>query len=390
VTAGGSGGSSPQASTAGGPRVSTARTIAVVGAGILGCLIARELAETDKDAVITVFDRDLAGSGTSRRSGGLFLARGTSPRTRLMSAFSHAYYANLKESHPHLPIFPIGATVVTDGSTDPAAIGYLPDLAAPAELADRSVGGPGGGRAWRIGGSHYADVYRVTQAIAELERPAVRFAEGAAVTGLTIGRADVTVHCGTGEHLRADQVVLAPGPWLATPAWRDLLSPLGLRVKKIVAIHIERRPDPADEVTLFDCDDAFLLPLHHRGHWLFSYTCPEWDVDPDQLTGGLSAANVEEARACLRRCAPALADACTSGRVCADAYSPSREPVISRLPGTQGRVVFAGGASGSGYRFAPAIAAQTADLLSEGATDDHQYVQPGTSAPLVRHRSWRG
>ena len=296
-----------------------------------------------------------------------------------MSAASHAYYGNLKASHPHLPIFPVGATVVTDGSTDPAAIGYLPDLAEPTQVAHATgENAPGGWPAWRIGGCHYADVYGVTQAIAELVRPAVRFAEAVAVTGLTIGRGGVTVHCGTGEHLTADQVVLAPGAWLAAPAWRDLLSPLGLRVKKIVAMHIDQRPDPADEVTLFDSDDAFLLPVRHRGHWLFSYACTEWDVDPDQLTGGLSAANVEEARACLRRCAPALAQARASGRVSADAYSPSREPVIGVLDGTQGRVVFAGGASGSGYRFAPAIAAEAAALLlgakSEGATDDHQYV----------------
>lgn len=316
-------------------------TIVVVGAGIVGCMIARQLAEADQDAEITVLDRDLIASGASRRSAGLFLARGASPRTKRMSAFSHAYYANLKKSHPHLPIFPVGATVVTDGGRE------------------------------RIGGCHYADVHGVTQAIAELARPRVRFAEGVAVTGLTIGQAGVTVHCGTGERLSADHVVLAPGPWLAVPAWRDLLSPLGMRVKKIVAMHIDQRPDPADQVTLFDCDDAFLLPLRHRGHWLFSYTCTEWDVDPDQLTGGLSAANVDEARACLRRCAPALAHAATSGRVCADAYSPAREPVVSVLEGTQGRVVFAGGASGSGYRFAPAIAKQAALVLTEGARDDH-------------------
>jgi D-arginine dehydrogenase len=343
----------------------TSRVIAVVGAGIVGCLIARQLAEADDDAAITVFDRDLVGSGVSRRSAGLFLPRGASPRTRAMSAFSHAYYADLKASHAGLPMFPIKATVVTDGSLDPAAIGYLPDLAVPVELA---------GGVWRIGGCHYADVYGVTQAIAGLARPRVRFAEGVAVAGLTISAAGVTVECGTGEHLCADQVVLAPGPWLAAPAWRDLLRPLGLRIKKIVAMHIEQRPDPADQVTLFDCDDAFLLPLHHRGHWLFSYACTEWDVNPDQLTGGLSAANVTEARACLRRHSPALADACTSGRVCADAYSPAREPVVQILDGTEGRVIFAGGAGGSGYRLAPAIAARATELLIEGATDDHQYV----------------
>jgi glycine/D-amino acid oxidase-like deaminating enzyme len=356
--------------------------IAVVGAGIVGCLVARRLSEAETGAVITVFDRDLIGSGVSRRSAGLFLARGTSPRTRRMSAASYAYYTALKARHPALPMFDVAATVVTDGAAGPAAFGYLPDLAAPAEIAGSEAGeGQRAGRTWRIGACHYADVFGVTQALAELSRDRVRFAEGVAVTGLTIGRTGVTVHDGTGERLTVDRVVLAPGPWLAAPAWRDLLGPLGLRVKKIVAMHIERRPDPADGVALFDAEDAFLLPVGHRGHWLFSYACTEWDVDPDEPTGGISAANLKQARACLRRCAPALADACTGGRVCSDAYSPAREPVVRAVDGTDGQVVFAGGASGSGYRFAPAIAAQAVDLLlgtadpeSEGATDDHQYV----------------
>jgi glycine/D-amino acid oxidase-like deaminating enzyme len=309
-----------------------------------------------------------------------------------MSAFSHGYYIDLVSNNPRLPIYPVNATVVTDGTDDPATFGYLSDLASPTEAAGPGQGQgiaelvtmPVSGRAWRIAGSHHADVHGVTQAIAAAARLAgVRFAEGVAVTGLSLGAAGVTIACGSGEVLEAEQVVLAPGPWLAAPAWRDLIAPLGLRVKKIVAMHIERRPEPGDAVLLFDADDAFLLPLCHRGHWLFSYTCNEWDVDPDTLTGGLSPADVEAARTCLRRYSPTLAQACQTGRVCCDAYSPAREPVIRILDGTDGRIVFAGAAGGSGYRFGPAIAAQAVARLrggaghettSEGATDDHQYV----------------
>jgi D-arginine dehydrogenase len=197
------------------------------------------------------------------------------------------------------------------------------------------------------------------------------------VTGLAADRDRVTVKAGTGETIIADQVVLAPGPWLAAPAWRELVAPLGLRVKKVVALHIEQRPSPADEVVVFDDEDAFLLPVASRGHWLFSYTCTEWDVDPDALTEGVSASNLGAARDCLRRYSPSLAQACRSGRVFCDAYSRSGEPVVQALDET-GRIVFAGAANGSGYRLAPAIAAQAIDLLylpqSEGATGDRQYV----------------
>ena len=90
----------------------TRPAVVIAGAGIIGCLIARELAALDPELSVTVLDRDAVGAGASRRSAGLHLPRGASPRTRRMSARSHAYYAELRSSHPALPIYPVGATVI--------------------------------------------------------------------------------------------------------------------------------------------------------------------------------------------------------------------------------------------------------------------------------------
>ena len=59
--------------------------------------------------------------------------------------------------------------------------------------------------------------------------------EGVGVEALLPGPQSVALKLGTGEELTARQVVLAPGPWLGAPAWRDLVAPLGVRVKKVVA-----------------------------------------------------------------------------------------------------------------------------------------------------------
>jgi glycine/D-amino acid oxidase-like deaminating enzyme len=166
----------------------------------------------------------------------------------------------------------------------------------------------------------------------------------------------------TGGQLAADRVVLAPGPWVADPAWRALLAPHDLRVKRIVALHVDRPVGPDDRCVVLHDEDAFLLPLAHRGHWLFSWTCQEWDVDPDVAVPALTEKHLTEARALLARYAPALAARCTSGRVFCDAYTPDRQPLVRALEPT-GRVVFAGGANGSGYRLAPAIAAEAVDRL---------------------------
>jgi glycine/D-amino acid oxidase-like deaminating enzyme len=149
-----------------------------------------------------------------------------------------------------------------------------------------------------------------------------------------------------------------------------------MRVKRIVALHVARPATSADEVILFDSDDAFLLPLPHRGHWLFSYTCREWDVDPDAPAAGLTAAHLRAARDCLRRYSPELAEACRGGRVFCDAYAPEGEPLVRALDAA-GRIVFAGAAGGSGYRLGPAIAAEAIDLLTHrslGAASDPQHV----------------
>jgi glycine/D-amino acid oxidase-like deaminating enzyme len=368
--------------------------VAVVGAGIIGCLVAREIAARSPGTAVTVLERDTVAAGASRRSAGLFLLKGGTERTQRMASYSHDYYADLSRSHPGLPLYPVGVTAVADPGDEDQVIGrYLP-LAAP-EPADGASAGyvalpagpagaltlPAGARAWRIHGGHYCDVPRLTQELAALLRPRVTFTEGVAVTGLVPGGGadgdpNITVECGTGARLTAAAVVLTPGPWLGAPAWRDLIAPLRLRVKRIAALHISLPAGPDDEVVMFDSDDAFLLPLAYRGHWLFSYSCPEWDVDPDSLVTGLTAAHLSQAQAVLRRYSPALAGACAGGRTFCDAYSPDAEPVVEPLDAA-GRIVFAGAAGGSGYRLGPAIAAEAADLLahrSEGAISDPQRV----------------
>ncbi len=340
-------------------------TIAVVGAGILGCLVATRLAERSPEADVVVLDRDGAGSGASRRSAGLHFPRGASERVRAMSASSEAYYRRLSASDPLVPIYPLDMTVIASREREgEVRDAYLPGAKLrPAPSAGHPlVRLPETALAWSGDGCQYADVYALTQYFAARLRSTARLRECVAVTALEPGPEGVCLRLGTGEQILADRAVLAPGPWVGAPAWRELLAPLGIRVKKVVALHVEDRPDDRDHCVVFHDEDAFLLPLRHRGHWLFSYTCQEWDVDPDQLTAGLARRHLDEARLVLARYAPELAARATSGRVFCDAYSPDRQPLV-RMLDPAGRIVFAGAANGSGYRLAPAIAAEAVESL---------------------------
>ena len=340
------------------------RGTVVVGAGILGCLVAREILAADPGASVTVIDRDLIASGASRRSAGLHFPRATNPAVRALAVESQRYYVELAASRPELPIHPLGMTVVAPERTEATLrTVYLPEanLRRVTEIPN-DVTLPDGMVAWKGDGCQYADVPALTQALAAELRPRVEFLEGVAVTGMSSDSDGVRLSLATGATLTAERVVLAPGPWLSAKAWRHLVGPLGARVKKIVALHIEEPPTEKDGAIVFQEEDAFLLPYRHRGHWLFSYTCTEWDVDPDTVEPGVTPVHLAEARELLERYAPRLADRCVSGRVFCDAYAPDRAPLVRALT-DDGRLVFAGAANGSGYRLAPAVARQAVRLL---------------------------
>ncbi|MFD3700113.1 NAD(P)/FAD-dependent oxidoreductase [Streptomyces sp. NPDC058646] len=351
--------------TAHGSGTGTDTDVAVVGAGILGVLTAREILARAPGTRVTVLDRDLAGSGATRRSAGLHFPRGARAEVRELASESQRFYADLHAARPDLPIHPLGMTVVAPGSAaEHLAEVYLPEagLRRTGELPPAVPALPEGYAAWEGDGCQYADVHALTQHLAAGLRPAAAFHEGVAVTRIATTAAGVRLTLTGGATLTAGHVVLAPGPWLADPAWAELVAPLGARVKKVVALHIEVPPAPGDRAVVFHEEDAFLLPFHHRGHWLFSYTCQEWDVDPATVESCVTAGHLGEARALLDRYAPALSAHCVSGRVFCDAYGPAGVPLVAPLT-EDGRLVFAGAANGSGYRLAPALAARAADLI---------------------------
>ncbi|MFJ4653595.1 NAD(P)/FAD-dependent oxidoreductase [Nocardia sp. NPDC088792] len=334
--------------------------IAVLGGGIIGCLIARELACRAGDLTITVIDRELVGGGASRRSAGVHFPRGATARVREMTEFSHHYYEQLLRDTPSLPIFPLAMSLVAREAEDSTG-SYLPSAQLTRATGVPGLDLPAGVGVWTGKGCQYADVHALTVALAGELRPRVKIREGIAVSAVLPGPNAVELRLSNGESLSARRVVLAPGPWVGARPWRELVAPLGIRVKQVVALHVDRVPVTGDRLIVFQDADAFLLPVRHRGHWLFSYTSRRWDVNPEE-PAVLDEATLAEGRAELARLVPPLAERIVAGRVFCDAYSPNREPLIQRLD-THGRLVFAGAANGSGYRLAPAIAAKTAELL---------------------------
>jgi len=188
--------------------------IAVIGAGIIGSLIAREIVSREPNAAVTVFDRDGVGAGATRRSAGVHFPRGSTERVRQMSAYSEDFYAELLRKDSSLPIYPLPMCVVLQPEASADLLERYLKRASLAPAAGRmhAAVNTEGMTAWTGTGCQYADVYSLTQRIAHDIRPSVIFREGVTVTDLASTRKEVRLHLSTGECMVADYAVLAPGP----------------------------------------------------------------------------------------------------------------------------------------------------------------------------------
>jgi D-arginine dehydrogenase len=340
--------------------------IAIIGAGITGCLVARELLAAVPTRRITLIERDLVGCGASQRSAGIHFPIGATDRVRSWAAFSAQYYRDLTSRIPGVPIFPLHAFAAC---SQQHAAEYRSRFVSPRPLENRRgqrlgpLGDPGDLAVWHMPGSQCGDVAAIVQTLARELRNRVALLEGMVVEKITERMDSVTVTLACGDEPAFDRLVLAPGPWVNATPWQTLTEPLGVRVKKVVALHFDYPLEEDKVAVLLPEEDAFVVPLPYRQHWLFSYTCPEWGFDPDVSPLGVTSRNLCEARDVLRRYSPELAATLRSGRVFCDAYSPTREPLVTGV-GHSGRIVFSGAANGSGYRLGPAIADETARLLA--------------------------
>ncbi|CAN0602547.1 unnamed protein product, partial [Ectocarpus sp. 12 AP-2014] len=155
--------------------------IAIIGGGIIGCLIARELLKNSPEAQVSLIERDLVGQGASLRSAGLHFPLGRTERVRRMSAYSQRFYSSLQRQDPAIPIYDVKLQVLApqDGFE-----GLRVNFLAEATLAQRAfnpnedVQVPEGFGAWDVMGCQYADVHGLVQQLARSLRKKVEFLEG--------------------------------------------------------------------------------------------------------------------------------------------------------------------------------------------------------------------
>jgi glycine/D-amino acid oxidase-like deaminating enzyme len=349
--------------------------LVIVGGGIVGAW-ALHLAGTRHPAWRTLLiERSLIGDGATAHSAGVSLGVGGTAWERELAATSGALYAEAG-SALGVPGSPTRALwIIADDLIDRvrgAAVGFALAAAGSDDraLLERALPGIriGRGESLLAGGTpHRYEPGDTARAIAAHARraPGATCWEGTEVASTQPGPDGVDVALRDGTVVHAARALVAVGPWALGGPTSDVARHLGIRIKKVVALHLDVPPAPEAPAVFLPQADAYLMPLPARRQWLFSFRSSAWDVAPGSELA-ISDADRDVAGAVLERYVPGMMAACRGGRVFCDAYAPSGEPVVARHPASP-RLVTAGAGGGAGFRFGPGIAAKALAMLEAAA-----------------------
>lgn len=345
----------------------------VIGAGIIGTMVAAVAKMRNPDLSVTILDRSLIGTGTSLYGGAVRVPFGITAAHCTFARRSEELYAELEEWAGPLPSRKLAVMWVVGSSNHAGFSKYLTSGMSRIATVDEVVSLRDGVLRLALTADDTVLVDDVawcgnpgrtaTYLHAHLRRQS-GFAcyEGVHVAALEDCANGCNAIAGDGQSFRSRHVIRATGPWLALHRQRNPEN--GLRIKKVAALHINAAASVGDPIVFLADDDAYLLPDPENGRWIFCFASEEWDVEPEISQLILSPQDRAIAERTLRRYAPALLDHCHGGRVFCDAYSAMRIPVVAR-DYQSSRSAYALACSGSGYRLAPAIAEAALKLLEE-------------------------
>ena len=199
------------------------------------------------------------------------------------------------------------------------------------------------------------------------------------VLGWELTGTGVLVHT-TSDDVATDRLVVCAGPWTS----QVLTGLFPLSVER----HVTHWFDPAGDPRPFEVGrHPVYLWEYERGAEFYGFPVLAdgrgakaaffhrgSPADPNGLDRRVAETEADPLREVLAARLPRLAGRWRSGVACMYTMTPDRHFVVGPVPGTDGRVVMAGGFSGHGFKFVPVIGELLADLASD--------VQPSTDHSL--------
>lgn len=341
------------------------REILVVGAGILGLSVTRELARRGRDVICleqaTVGHERAGSKGNSR----IFRLGYDDPLYVYLAMRALPGWTRLGEEAGVSLLEPVGLLSfgerVDDVSLALRESGAFGEVLLGEELSETFPGLAVRGKAVY---EPAAGVLRVAEILSVLSQPFAgsEITEGIRVVGIEEGGAGVRVRT-AGDDYEAEVVVLCAGAWtgeMAAKAGIDALRELRPSVQQVAYLRtrpaftgkmpafVERGPVTYYGVPVPD-RDLYKIGLHDAIHAIDPATADLSENDVTDL--GLLT---EMAVRLLPGCEPELVET----ERCLYDNTPDEDFVIDRV----GRVVIGGGTSGHGFKFGPVFGEVLADL----------------------------
>ncbi|WP_228022235.1 NAD(P)/FAD-dependent oxidoreductase [Pseudomonas sp. BIOMIG1BAC] len=358
--------------------------LVIVGGGIIGAWALHHAVERYPHWKILLIDRYRIGDGATSHSAGVLLATGRSNRERRLAGQSAKLYKALRDQFSirttQAPVYWLADKRLSTEILR-AAVDF--DVQ-PAEISESVLGARMGSRL-NVGGAECllrggsAESYEpplVARLLISncLKSANINCIEGLGITGIRRSPRGTQLSLSDGASINSQRVLVATGPWISEPPFEAIATVNDLRVKKVVALHIEGVPAPDAPALFMPQSDAYLMPLPARNQWLFSFRCDEWDVRPRKHELEISGHDLKVAKSILTQYLPDLDPLCRGGRVFCDSYSPSGESLVTVDRSLN--VVFAGSGSGAGFRLAPGIASEALELIVSEYPDRMVTVDP--------------
>ncbi|HXY44504.1 MAG TPA: FAD-dependent oxidoreductase [Acidimicrobiales bacterium] len=343
----------------------------VVGAGLLGLAVTRELARRGRDVLCVeqaTIGHERAGSkGTSR----LFRYGYEDPFYVGLAMKSLAGWRRLSEESGARLLEPVGLLSLGDGLD--ALVAAMAEAGASSEFLsgeELTARFPSFAISGRAVFEATAGVLRADEILSVLARSARGFGaeilEGARVGALEAGDDSVRLQLPDGSR-RCDIVVLCGGAWSGDLAAAAGLAPRGtFRPSLQQVAYLEpkagvARPEPAfverGEVTYYG------LPTPATGHYKIGIHDPGESLDPATASLDDDPAALELLVAAAERLLPGFRADPVGTERCFYDNTADADFVIDR----RGRVVIGAGTSGHGFKFAPLLAIALADLAEGSA-----------------------
>ena len=341
--------------------------LAIIGGGIVGVSILYQALKKFPNFKIALFDRSLVGSGASFYSAGLSIPLATNEIVRDVIKNNDPEQFNNQYSkcrHKIETFYIVSKSSLSaflkcyagddiPQSIDKIGMNKIRKYFSDFKLNDDKI-------ILVSYKNHYADTYSIIQNVVSDTRSTGKadIYESTEIIAIDDSQKYIVLQGLTTAFL-AKKVFIATGPW------HKFETSSKTQNKKIVAFHLKDiRLDQKAPVVFFYDEDAFLLPLHEKGHWLLSYTCQKWNVAPS-LDLSIEPDELSEAQCLMRPFIPISINKISGGRVFCDAYTKNKEPIVEYLNSSRKSVIICSGMSGSGYRLASGVANMALLKLSE-------------------------